>query len=242
MAKPQRYDQILKIIDQIKPKKIVEVGVFNGDRAVLMSKTALKHNKDVEYVGYDLFEEANHMTNTEEMNAKKNHSMSYVADKLGAFQRDNIGFKFHLIKGNTRETLGGKTIEADFAYIDGGHTVETIRNDYDALKTCPVVVFDDYYKDSEFDLDKVGCNKLIEELGGEVLPSTDPLSFQGKRSGTVHLARYDRPDPSILVEVETTSEVSEELEKEYQDITEEEAKTVKRSAAVDAVIDPGDEE
>ena len=48
-----------------------------------------------------------------------------------------------LVRGNTRETL--KPISADFVYIDGGHSIETIQGDYDALKSSPVIVFDDFY-------------------------------------------------------------------------------------------------
>jgi hypothetical protein len=218
MARPQRYNQILEIIEEVKPKSIVEVGVFNGERATLMAQAALKHSDAVSYIGYDLFEEATAETNSVEMNAKTNYSLNAVQNRLEKFRQSlpkNKTFSFSLVKGNTRETLGGKEVVADFAYIDGGHTVETINSDYNACSLCPTVVFDDYYKSKRFDLEKVGCNKLIANLeGAKILPSTDPLSFEGVRDGTVHLVRVDRQfDIERAVEDKLFDEVHEELER-----------------------------
>ena len=214
MARPQRYNQILEIIEEVKPKSIVEVGVFNGERATLMAQAALKHSDAVSYVGYDLFEDATAETNSVEMNAKTNYSVGAVEARLEKFRKslpNNKTFSFSLVKGNTRETLGGKEVVADFAYIDGGHTVETIDIDYKACSTCPTVVFDDYYDSQKFDLEKVGCNKLVATLkGSKVLPSNDPLSFEGVRDGTVHLVRYDRPavEDKLFEEVHETIEMT----------------------------------
>jgi len=206
MAKAMRYGQILGLIEQVKPETIIEIGVWNGVRATEMALAALAHSPRVHYTGYDLFEEATEETNRDELNAKRNCTLADVAARLEAFGRDNPGFSFGLVKGNTRETLKEKHLVADFVYIDGGHSVETIRSDYAAVKDSPVVVFDDYYKpDAEgkgADLAKFGANELIDGirwsdhdyLEAEVLPSTDPLNV----GGTVHLAvvRHFPNEPS----------------------------------------------
>lgn len=153
--------------------------MWNGDRAIEMAQAALIYNEKVHYTGFDLFEDATPETNAAELNAKRNWSLHDVWQKLNAFRQANPGFTFELVKGNTRVTLRG-SLCADFVYIDGGHSVETIRNDYEATKLCPVVVFDDYYRpDADgrcCDLTKFGANAIVDEIdGAEVLPSEDPL-------------------------------------------------------------------
>ena len=178
MAKAQRYNQILELVDEAKPQTIVEIGVWNGARAVLMAETALKHNQKVHYKGYDLFEQATAETDRDEFNAKRHNTREQVVRRLTEFQMEHPRFTFELVKGNTRETLHPQT--ADFVYIDGGHSVETIRSDYEALKESPMVVFDDYYRPADTgpgpDLDTLGANRIVDAIEGhEVLPSTDPL-------------------------------------------------------------------
>lgn len=81
--------------------------------------------------------------------------------------------------------------KTDFAFIDGGHSEETILSDYENLMHVPVVVLDDYYAkdvdgkipDDEF----LGTNRLLETMKENsrvyVLPSQDRV----KDGGTVHL-------------------------------------------------------
>ncbi len=178
MAKAQRYNQILELVDEAKPQTIVEIGVWNGARAVLMVGRAMQSSQEVHYKGYDLFEQATAETDRDEFNAKRHNSLAQVTARLTQFQIENPRFTFELVKGNTRETLHPQT--ADFVYIDGGHSVETIRSDYEALKESPMVVFDDYYRPADTgpgpDLDALGANRIVDAIEGhEVLPSTDPL-------------------------------------------------------------------
>ena len=51
----KRYVNLLIQIFKKKPKKIVEIGVYNGRRAIQMIEAAKIFNKDVEYYGFDLF-------------------------------------------------------------------------------------------------------------------------------------------------------------------------------------------
>ncbi len=186
-ARAKRYFQILELIEQCKPWSIIEVGVWNGDRAIAMATAALKHRAVVHYSGFDLFEDATPETNVDELNAKSNQTVASVSNKLNQFADRYPGFSFTLMRGNTRETL--KPQIADFVYIDGGHSVETIRSDYEALRESPVIVFDDYYrpdsKGNGADLSRFGANAIVDQIpGSQVLDSTDPLNV----GGTVHLA------------------------------------------------------
>ena len=179
-ATANRYRQLIDIIDQVKPKSICEIGTWNGDRAVKMMKRAYRYRMNAEYWGFDLFEDATEATDSAEFNVKPHHNVREVAQKLRSH-----GVECHLTKGNTRETLqslpSDKTF--DLAFIDGGHSVETIRSDYEFLKDrARVIVFDDYYEG--IDTDQFGCNKVLEGLGAEILPIKDTVAG----GGTVQMA------------------------------------------------------
>lgn len=158
-----RYDTILQLIDQHKPQTIVETGTWKGRNAIRMLQTARRHHDNPMYVGYDLFEEANEKTDVEEFNIKPHFSMETVK---GDIHKSCPFAEVALVKGNTRETL--TSIAADFAFIDGGHSLETIQHDYEALKDSKVIVLDDYYLPDEDgkcpDITLVGCNKLVDSL------------------------------------------------------------------------------
>ena len=96
--------------------------------------------------------------------------------------------------GNSKDTLpaflerhGEQSV--DFAFIDGGHSVDTIRSDWEHVKKIikpgGVVVFDDYYEGMPVsELEKYGCNKVLYEDGEDyafvVLPIADPVKGGGK--------------------------------------------------------------
>ncbi len=54
--------------------------------------------------------------------------------------KSNKTFTFELHKGDSKETVPAcKAIETvDFAYIDGGHSYETVKADFENLKHIPV--------------------------------------------------------------------------------------------------------
>lgn len=183
----QRYRQIEVILGIEKPEVILEVGTWNGERAIRMCKASGAKA----YLGFDLFETASEETDAVEMNVKPHHTQDDVYKKLEAAGIDSI-----LFRGNTRKTLPGVLEafgenQADFAFIDGGHSVETIRSDWEwvrrLVKPGKTIVFDDFYSEmpSGFDYAKFGANLVVEEIPGfKVMPSTDPV----KGGGTVHIA------------------------------------------------------
>jgi methyltransferase family protein len=166
-----RYNQLLPLIDEAKPQTIVEIGTHLGIRAVQMCLQALHHHERVHYIGYDLFEDATDENHRIEMNGKGRAYMEAPIARLEAIAGNLPQFSYTLIKGNTRETLHGDTVKADFVFIDGGHSVETIRGDYEAVKGSKVVVFDDYY--TGVDTEKFGCNRIVADLPHRVLPAMD---------------------------------------------------------------------
>ena len=69
-----RYTQIQRIISKYKPRSIIEIGTFNGERAAQMLTKAHQYNSEVSYYGYDLFEEATPETDKAEFNVKKHNN------------------------------------------------------------------------------------------------------------------------------------------------------------------------
>lgn len=169
-----RYEQLLSFVREAKPKAIVEIGTWNGDRAQQMLNIA---PDGCRYYGFDLFEEATVQTDREEMNVKPHYFLDNVYQKLSSW---NV----QLFKGNTRETLKWfrPEVKIDFVWLDGGHSVETIRSDWESLKPHlaenAYVFFDDYYT-GPIDTSKFGCNEIVKDLRHEVLPDMDRVSGGG---------------------------------------------------------------
>ncbi len=161
-----RYEYIHHAVREAKPKAILEVGTWDGRRALAM----LNLSPESKYYGFDLFEDATPQTDKEEFNVKKHNLMSEVYERL-------TGFDVTLFKGNTRETLKNFNEPIDFVWLDGGHSVETIRSDWENIKRCltkdAIVFFDDYFEGAGIDTKKFGCNEVVKDLRHVVLSSKD---------------------------------------------------------------------
>ena len=189
-----RHQQLYKVIKHNKPISIVEVGTYNGINALHLITWASKYAPEgtvIKYYGFDLFEDGTPELDEAEFNAKERVAMCQVEYTLNTYrERNQVNFDFELYKGNTKETLAvdGPWKDADFAFIDGGHSVETIASDYENLKGCKVIAFDDFYiknDDGCPDIEKVGCNSLLKSLGSHVIL---PLRDKVKGGGYVAMA------------------------------------------------------
>jgi predicted O-methyltransferase YrrM len=99
-----------------KCKKIMEIGVADGENARSMVKVAIQSfsPEEVEYYGFDLFE-GNRMEN--------------VRQKL-----KETGCKFSLFRGDSVKTLSTvlkKLPRMDLVFIDGGHSYEIAKSDWE---------------------------------------------------------------------------------------------------------------
>jgi len=163
-----RYAHLLEAVRVLKPTKILEVGTWNGQRA----KQMLSLVPNARYDGFDLFEEASKETDEIEKNVKPHHTLAEVKELL-------LGYNVGLHRGNTRETLAKFKRKVDFAWIDGGHSVETIRSDWENVRRCltrdAAVYFDDYYTGG-IDTSLYGCNEVVKDLDHELLPAIDPVT------------------------------------------------------------------
>jgi predicted O-methyltransferase YrrM len=98
-----------------KCRRLMEIGVYDGENAVTMIKTALKnHPPDrVEYYGFDFF---------------NYHSKEEIAEKL-----DPLGCRYRLFQGNTLDTVPDASIQLpkiDLIFIDGGKSYREARSDW----------------------------------------------------------------------------------------------------------------
>jgi hypothetical protein len=179
LSQYSRYRFIYDIILKLKPKTILEIGVYKGKRSKEMIHLAKSFNKKIFYYGFDLFEDIKKSKINIEL-SKKPKSKKYLK-KFISQNAKNV--HVDLIKGDTKKTLKSfskKNIKIDFVFIDGGHAVSTIKSDWKYIKKIigkkSVVVFDDYYDNSVITR-KFGCNKVIKNLENKykytILPSTD---------------------------------------------------------------------
>ncbi len=156
-----RYDLIADEIKKVKPGVIVEIGTCHGNNAERMIRTALWSN-DVDYYGFDLFEEMARETFVKETSIWP-APMALVESRLKSIRLRGRTPKVHLFKGDTTRTLKAavqRIGRADFIFIDGGHSYETVRADWEnSERLCgpdTVVLIDDY--------PNWGVGRLVDEI------------------------------------------------------------------------------
>lgn len=173
----RRYNNLYTIIQKNKCRRLMEIGTWDGNHAIKMINAAgLNFPPEmIEYYGFDLFETSNDATLEKEFSKGRPSSSSFVKSKLNI-----TGAKISLFKGDTQEVLPKIIKELpmmDFVFIDGGHSIETVNNDWhhvqELMDKNTIVIFDDYYN-----INHVGCKKVIDGLDRkkfavEILPPKD---------------------------------------------------------------------
>ena len=185
-SKYSRYRHIYLTLLNLRPRTILEIGVYRGIRSYEMISLASDLNSSIKYYGFDLFEKITKKKNKLEL-SKQPLPKKEIEAKLNSFKNSKV----KLISGDTQITLKkfvkSKT-KIDFIFIDGGHSIKTILSDWKNVKKVmskkSIVIFDDYYDDGEI-IKKYGCNKVINEIGDEfnfeILKSTDFIFFNKKK-------------------------------------------------------------
>ena len=188
---PLRYFQLMELVKFYKPSTILEVGCWNGEHGIQMCRSALSsHSSSVHYVGYDLFEEGNSTLDEKELNSKSRTKIEDIREKFDSLTMEfPHRFTYKLIKGNTNVTMEEHSV--DFAFLDGGHSVSTVQNDYAKSNTSKVIVFDDYFSEDHTggipEVSHLGTNVVVDNILDKakwIFPSNDPV----KDGGITHLA------------------------------------------------------
>jgi hypothetical protein len=144
----------------------MEVGVHRADRAQQMIAAARRNGRThISYFGFDLFS-----TWTEEVNVEERGKASpplSVAEVQKKLQPEKGLKDIQLFQGNSRETLPqqAKSLPLmNVIFIDGGHSLETIRSDIShalpLLAPGGIIVLDDYYEDDR----NSGCAEVLATL------------------------------------------------------------------------------
>ena len=187
---PKRYRYLFETIRDIRPTSILEVGVWNGKRAMEMLTLAreLSPNVSIKYYGFDLFEALADAMYRDEI-SKKPPTQAEVRALI-----ETTGADAQLFAGNTLETLPKAIRElpkVDFMFIDGGHSYDTILSDWEAcaelMHERTVVIFDDYWRNR----DDHGAKRVVDAIDTtqyrvEVLPIID--SFTNDDFGTLDIS------------------------------------------------------
>lgn len=184
----KRYLNLFYYIVKNRPKTILEVGVNKGTRSKEMIRLAKIFHKKITFYGFDLFENITKKKKQDEL-SKYPNTYNSIHDDLLKFT-NNV----NLYMGNTNKTLKifSKKKKIDLIFIDGGHKISTIKNDWKfcskLLKKKSILIFDDYYLNNKKLISKYGCNKLISELKNSkirinLLPFTDYFYIKNKKTG-----------------------------------------------------------
>jgi Methyltransferase domain len=82
-----------------------------------------------------------------------------------------------------RDTLPNFNEPVDFVWLDGGHSVDTIRSDWEQVQRVLLpgawVFFDDWYSGGQIDTTRFGCNEVVRDLRHLVLRDKDPVMGGG---------------------------------------------------------------
>lgn len=183
---------------------LTEVGVYRGEKAVAMMNEMVQAKKGrpfqgSNYLGFDLFEDLTEEKSREELSKPRLPPReSQVRDfitlstqnllRLELIKGDTVISIPHWVRNNPPLALGG-TQRMDLIFLDGGHSIPTIRSDWDCLQPLigpdTIVVLDDYY-DNRRDY---GCRQLVDEV---IIPSGAFNVEIGE-----HADRYDHTDLTI---------------------------------------------
>jgi hypothetical protein len=183
-----RYSQLEGVMEAVRPKTMIEVGVWSGWRGVEAALMAQSMGTSLHYRGYDVFDQIPDKDfDGREKNVKPHFSIQSVVSLLELAKHLIPSFTYELVVGDTNKTL--QSDEAELVFLDGGHAVETIAHDYLAVSGSKVILFDDYYV-GEIDTSIYGCNRVLEGLPHLILPASDPVAG----GGAAHFAVMAPPD------------------------------------------------
>ncbi len=152
------FDEVFKpLLQEYKPKTVAEIGCHMGFTALQILEVLTEMKYPFTYTGYDAFELASDIEiQKQEKNGKGPANFKKVRRSFQKFyEKNGMNFNFMLVPGFTKDTLK-EPVKYDFVYIDGGHSYETVKHDYEMVRESKVILFDDYQLD--------GVKRLIDEL------------------------------------------------------------------------------
>lgn len=142
----RRYLTLLDYIRGNQCGRMLEIGVWRGDTSELLVLNS--RNKQLEYHGIDVFEGTSGELLAKEVSLKAD-SLADVRSRL-----EKVSRSVHLHKGLSGEVFGALAAQKtgfDMIWIDGGHSYQTVREDFRSyrqlLNEGGIIFFDDYTED-----------------------------------------------------------------------------------------------
>ncbi len=143
-----------KVIDQLKPKLVIEVGTWKGASAVHMAGLIRKYGLDCEIVCIDTFLGSGSLRTIPEIgklvnlvNGRPNVYEQFIANVMKSNVADIIT-PFPIDSANGGLFLKENNIFADAIYIDGGHDYGSVKRDlelyWEVLRFGGILFGDDF--------------------------------------------------------------------------------------------------
>ncbi len=134
----------------------LETGVHKGRSMMFFADNLITKVKKLHLIGYDVFDLETDNFHLQEDNGMfgRGGNFNECFNNLTQLSTSNPNISFDLVKGYTKDTL--QPTKVDWAYIDGGHSYETVKWDHEQLKDSRVIVFDD--------ADLPGVNRYLWEI------------------------------------------------------------------------------
>lgn len=176
-ARGCHYSQLFRYLKSHVCKNILEIGTYTGENALQMIKVSKAKEEDIHYYGVDLFGGISQEKITSEMSHPATPDMMSVKKYL----ESRTPAKITLFEGDTNiilKQIVNELPSMDLIFIDGGHSVETIKNDWvwvsELIKDSGVIFFDDYLPEMPF----IGCMSVVNDINRigyqvDILPEYD---------------------------------------------------------------------
>lgn len=147
----KRHAMLLTAVEQVSPKRILEIGVRDGVRGAQMALMALRTQAKVHYVGYQAVPDLT----------------AAATRHLEAVKARHAGFTFEIHPVADIRKGGAKRRTADFGFVSGSLDAAGIVSEFEAIASnVPVVVVDNVFRcDGQGripDVSVVGANNLVD--------------------------------------------------------------------------------
>ena len=132
----------------------LEIGAHKGRSMMFFADNLISKVKKLHLIGYDVFDLETNNFHLQEDNGMFGGNFNECFNNLTQLSILNPNVSFDLVKGYTKDTL--QPTKVDWAYIDGGHSYETVKWDHNQLKDSRIIIFDDS--------DLPGVNRYLWEI------------------------------------------------------------------------------
>jgi predicted O-methyltransferase YrrM len=144
------------LIREIKPQKVIEIGRYKGGSTLLI---AAAMDGEGEFWSVDI--------GAKEARLQGIKTARSFDEQLADASR-RLGLKVNIIVGDSR-TLEVDTGEVDLVFIDGDHSYEGVRNDFERfgrrVRVGGAVLFDDAFDEGIFKTHSDTVGRLVQEIG-----------------------------------------------------------------------------